>query len=133
MSHPASAYKKTAVLTANRGQILLMLYEAAIRHTKLAITYIEAKDIANKGKSIIKVHDIINELSNSLNHDIGGKISQDLERLYNFITTQLIKANIENSKEPLEGVLKVLENLYEGWKGAVAQVNSKSAQKGTTS
>lgn len=123
MNSRANQYKQTAVLTANRGQVLLMLYEAAIRNCKQAIIHIENKDIPAKGKAIVKTHDIVNELVNSLNHEIGGKIAEELERLYNFIIEQLMKANVENTKEPLEASLKVLETLYSGWKVAVEQFN----------
>jgi flagellar protein FliS len=119
----ANQYKQTAVKTANRGQILLMLYEGAIKNVKLASQAIDRKDLAAKGLHIGKAHDIINELTTTLNFEVGGEIARNLERLYNFIVEQLVKANMESSKEPLATCQKVLENLLEGWKGAVEQVN----------
>jgi len=119
----AQQYKQTHITTANRGQILLMLYEAAIRNVQRAIDCIEKKDIPGKGMAIGKTHDIISELTSTLDHNVGGKIAQDLERLYNFMTEQLLQANLENSGEKLAAVKKLLENLLEGWRGAVEQVN----------
>ncbi len=121
MSNGVSQYKKTAVQTANRGQVLIMLYEGALKHLKKAMDAIEKKQIAEKGIYIGKTHDIIIELTASLDHKIGGKIAEDLERLYNFMSEQLLKANMENSKARLESVYKTLETLLEGWRGAVAQ------------
>jgi flagellar protein FliS len=115
----ANQYKQTAVKTANRGQIVIMLYEGAIQNVKKATVAIEKKDIKTKGVAIGKAHDIINELLNTLDFEVGGKIAQDLERLYNFMTEQLVKANLDSSKEPLQTVQKLLETLLEGWKGAV--------------
>ena len=69
--------------------------------------------------AIGKAHDIINELLNTLDFEVGGNIAKDLERLYNFMTEQLVKANLDSSKEPLQTVQKLLETLLEGWKGAV--------------
>jgi flagellar protein FliS len=112
-----------AVKTANRGQILLMLYEGAIKNVKLASLAIDRKDVAAKGMHIGKAHDIINELTATLDFEIGGDIARNLERLYNFIVEQLVKANLENSKEPLVSCQKVLETLLDGWKVAVSQVN----------
>jgi flagellar protein FliS len=119
----ANQYKQTAVKTANRGQILLMLYEGAIKNVKMATIAIERKDVAQKGLYIGKAHDIINELTATLDFEVGGEIARNLERLYNFIVEQLVKANLESSKEPLAAVQKILETLLEGWKGAVEQVN----------
>lgn len=116
----ANQYKQTAVKTANRGQIVIMLYEGAIQNVKKATIAVEKKDIRTKGMAIGKAHDIINELLNTLDFEVGGKIAQDLERLYNFMTEQLVKANLDSSKEPLQTVQKLLETLLEGWKGAVS-------------
>ena len=119
----ANQYKHMAVKTASRGQILIMLYEAAIQNVKKATVCIERKDVAGKGKAIGKAHDILNELVNTLDFDVGGQIARDLERLYNFMTEQLVKANLENRKEPLQAIQKLLETLLAGWRGAVEQIN----------
>ncbi len=125
MTNPyrANQYRQTAVTTANRGQILLMLYEAAIANVKKASAALDKKDMKTKGVCIIKAHDIINELLNTLNFEIGGDVARELERLYNYMIGALVKSNMENSKEPLLSVQKLLETLLEGWRGAVAEVN----------
>jgi flagellar secretion chaperone FliS len=120
----ANQYKQMAVKTANRGQILIMLYEAAIQNVKKAADALDKRDIAAKGVAIGKAHDIINELMNTLDFEIGGNIARDLERLYAFMTEQLVKANLENSKAYLENVQKLLEKLLSGWREAVKQVNT---------
>jgi flagellar protein FliS len=117
----ANAYKQAAVTTASRGQLLIMLYEAAIRNVRKAADAIDARDLAGKGKHIVKAHDIVNELNNSLNFDVGGEVTRDLERLYQYMAAQLLKANMENSKEPLLTVQKLLETLLSGWRVAVEQ------------
>jgi flagellar secretion chaperone FliS len=124
----ANQYKQTAVTTAGKGQILLMLYEAAIRNCKKAVECMEKKDFAGKGNAIGKVHDIVNELTTSLDHKVAGNIAGDLERLYNFMVEQLVKANMENAKEPVLQVQKLLETLLEGWKGAVEQFNKSGGK-----
>jgi len=136
-NYGANQYKQTSIKTANRGQILIMLYETAIRNVKKASECIEKKDITGKGKAILKTHDIINELMNTLDFEVGGQIARDLERLYNFMAEQLIKANVENKKEPLQQVQKLMETLLEGWRVAVDQVNrgqaSNNSSAGTSS
>ncbi len=121
-------YKQTAVTTANRGQVLLMLYESCIKYTRQAIQASKEKNLSEKGKYIIKTHDILNELSLSLDHQVGGEISKELERLYNFMIEQLTEANIKNDSKPLETNLRLLEKLYEGWVGAVKQVSSTTSK-----
>jgi flagellar secretion chaperone FliS len=128
MANPYGVYKQTAVTTANRGTILIMLYEAAIQNVKKAAIAIEKKDLAIKGTAIGKAHDIINELSNTLDFNVGGKIATDLDSLYSFMTDQLVKANIENNKEPLQNIQKLLETLLSAWKVAVEQSNKSVAK-----
>jgi len=127
-NYGANQYKQTSIKTANRGQLLIMLYEAAIRNIKKAAAALEKKDLVEKGATIGKVHDIIMELLNTLDFDAGGNIARDLESLYNFMIEQLVKANIENNKEPLRVVQKLLESLLGAWREAVIQVNREAAK-----
>lgn len=122
-NYGVNKYKQTSVTTASRGQVLLMLYEGSMRYCRLAIEAIQAKNLADKGKYILKIQDIINELALTLDHSIGGEISKELERLYNFMIDQITEANIKNEVKPLEITLKLLDTLYQGWLGAVQQVN----------
>lgn len=130
MSNPygANHYKEMSIKTAGRGQLLIMLYEGAIKNVKKAADAIDKKDIQAKGIAIGKAHDIVNELVNTLNFEVGGNIARDLERLYNYIIEQLVKANFENSKERLAEAQKIMETLLSGWKEALDQLN-KSGTK----
>lgn len=122
MKNAAQKYKQTSVQSASREKILLMLYEGAIRFIKQAVAAIDRKDIADRGVNIGRAFDIINELNNTLNHDVGGEIAANLEQLYMFICEQLTKANATGDKKPLEESLKVLETLYSGWVEAIEKI-----------
>lgn len=126
-NYGANQYKRNAVMTANRGQILIMLYEACIQNVKKAAACIDRRDIPGKGLAIGKAHDIINELVSTLDFNIGGNIARDLERLYNFMIEQLIKSNVENDRKPLDATQKLLETLLSGWREAVKQVNKDNS------
>lgn len=130
MANPYNKYKQTSVLSASREQILLMLYEGAMKFTKLAIQAMENKQIAERGQNIIRAFDIILELQATLDHKVGGELAGQLEQLYVFMLDQYTKANIKGDPEPLRANLKVLENLYEGWKGAIEKMKKDNEQKG---
>lgn len=130
MSNGANKYKKASVMTATQPQLLIMLYEGAIRFVISAKNHLKNNDLEGKGVAIGRAHDIINELIASLNHEVGGEISKDLESLYNFIVETLIKANVENSVTHLETVENILKTLLEGWKGAVEKVSKGEAVLG---
>ncbi len=128
MSHGLGAYKKTFVHTASKEQILLLLYQAAIKNCKKAIEAIEKKDIAKKGEYIGKLQDIVIELNNSLDFKIGGNIAKELSSLYDYLLFTSTQANIKIDKEPLEGCLQVLTTLYEGWSEAIKQLRKEKSQ-----
>jgi flagellar protein FliS len=125
-----NAYRQTAVTTASREQVLIMLYEGAIKHLKKASDCTLAKDYAGKGVSVGKAHDIINELSNSLDFNVGGDIAKNLERLYGFMIEQIIQGNLNNDPTRFDQARKLLENLLEGWKGAIEQVKQQKVNAG---
>lgn len=130
MSNPLNKYKKTSVMSASREQILLMLYEGAIKFTKLAIQAAEQGKIADRGHNILRAYDIIVELHATLDHKVGGELAVQLEQLYIFMMDQYTKANIKGDPEPLKANLKVLENLYDGWKQAIEKIRKENEQKG---
>ncbi|MFT6630724.1 MAG: flagellar protein FliS [Bacteriovoracaceae bacterium] len=124
MSYGLGAYKKTSVQTASKEQILLMLYQAAIKNCKKAIEAMNAKDVAKKGEFIGKLQDIVIELNNSLDFEVGGDVARELSSLYDYVLYSSTQANIKIDIEPLEGCLRVLTTLYDGWAQAIKSLKT---------
>ena len=120
-------YKQTAVQSASKEKILLMLYEGAIRFMKQACIAIDNKDIAGRGMNIGRAFDIVNELNNTLNHEVGGEIAKNLEQLYMFVSEQLTKANATGQKKHLEDGLRIMETLYSGWVEALEKIKREES------
>jgi len=118
----AKAYHKTAVETASKEKILLMLYESCIRNLKKCQAAMEAKNYAEKGIALGKAQDIINELTNALNFEIGGELSKQLEALYLHVFQETTKANMDNDPKKIAHCIKIMETLYSGWKEAVEKL-----------
>jgi len=125
MNYGLDVYKKTSIHTASKEQILLMLYQAAIKNCKKAIESIEQKKIADKGIFIGKLQDIVIELNNSLDFKRGGNIATELSSLYDYILYASTQANIKIDQQPLHGCLNVLDTLYSGWKEAVKNLKKE--------
>ncbi len=126
MSYGLGAYKKTSVETASKEQILLMLYQAAIKHCKKGIEAIEENNLPRKGEHIGKLQDIIVELSNSLDFEVGGDVAKELASLYDYILYASTQANMKLDATHLNGCLKVLNTLYEGWTEAVKSLKNQA-------
>lgn len=118
MNKAAHAYFQTKVGTTDQGQLLLMLYDGALKYIQQARTKMLAKDFAGKGIMISKVIDIVNELAASLNMDKGGSLAVNLNNLYLLCTARLLRANLKMDVESLNSV----ETILSGLRGAYAQI-----------
>lgn len=110
-----STYQETAVCTQNRGRLVVMLYDGAIRFLKQAVTDLEREDFESKGSNIAKAIDIINELNTVLDLEQGGQIAQNLRSLYNFMHQHLANANVKKDIKMIQEVVTLLEELKQGW------------------
>ncbi len=119
MSNPYRQYQKTAVTTASREKVLLMLYEGCIRFIKQAKLAMEENRVADKGKFISKATAILSELMATLDFKLGGELAHDLENLYVFMIDKLIEGNIQNDKECLDHVEGLMNTLYVAWKDVI--------------
>lgn len=124
MNAYTNQYQQNQIMTASQEQILLMLYDGAIKFCKQAIVASEAGNVAEKLGRISKAFAIITEFSNSLNHDIGGEIAADLDGLYHFMLRELNSARKDDSGDHLRVVLNLLADLRETW-GEAVEVNKR--------
>jgi flagellar secretion chaperone FliS len=108
-------YRRNDISTSSQGRLIIMMYEGAIKFTKMAIQSIDNGDIAGQGKYISKTHDIINELSLALDMKKGGEVSNRLETLYQYMLSQLTLANIKSDRKTLENIIKILTPLTDAW------------------
>lgn len=121
-------YQKTAIQTASKEELVLMLYNGAIKHTTHAIEFLEKKNLADASKNICRAQAIIVELLNSLNFEVGGEIAKNLEYLYSVMVDNLTVANFEHVVDPLKLNLKILDKLKSAWEGVLEQVRSGKVQ-----
>jgi flagellar protein FliS len=111
-----AAYQNTAVTTQNKGRLIVLLYEGAIKFMNLAIKEVEAENYEAKGRYINRTLDIINELNAVLDIEAGGEIAANLRKLYLFMTSRLHQANIKCDPQPIREVIALMEELNQGWK-----------------
>jgi flagellar protein FliS len=133
MANPAKAYLATQIETTTQGELLLMLYEAAIKFLKRAKREIDNRDYAKKGIYISKAMAIIHELAESLNKEKGGEITPKLSQLYMFCTSQLVKANIRLDNRMIDDVIKILDGLRSAYAQIVPIHDGKAAPGDTFS
>ncbi|MCX8575095.1 MULTISPECIES: flagellar export chaperone FliS [unclassified Gilliamella] len=108
---------ETCVSQASPHQLIVLLYDGALNAIKLAKLYIQKGNIAGKGLAISKAINIVdNGLKSCLDLEKGGEIAENLERLYHYISQQLVLANLYNDQDKLQNCFDLLNNIAESWR-----------------
>lgn len=111
-----AAYQTVQVTTTDRGRLLLMMYEGAIKFLKQSKVGLEANDIPKFCRFLSKAQAIIAELMNTLDFEKGGTIARDLDRLYDFMLFYLTEANLHRDGERITKVIGLLDTIYSAYK-----------------
>jgi flagellar protein FliS len=123
----AQEYHQVQVRTASPDQLLLMLLDGAVRFAEGGREHLARGNHEEKCNLLIKAENIVLELIQSLSPSVGEKIYANLIGLYKFIYRKLAEANIQNDPQKLEEALKVLLNVRETWRQAVAGYRREAA------
>jgi flagellar protein FliS len=111
MQSAARAYFQTKVNTTTQEEVVILLFEAAIKFLQQAKKKIEEKNYAEKGILISKALDIISELDGSLNTERGGEIATNLHNLYYYCQTRLLIANLKLDRGIIDEVIEILKKI----------------------
>lgn len=118
----AEAYRRIEAESRSPMELVVMLYDGAIRFVGQARAAMARKDVAARGEAISRVLTIVAELQNTLNVDEGGTIAQELDRLYTYINLRLLDVTAKQDATALDEVEKVLVTLRDGWAQIAATV-----------
>lgn len=116
----ARTYRANAVLTASPGQLVLMLYDGALRSLALAKEAFDRPpedcrrfEVINT--QLLKAQAILSELQGTLNHEAGGEFARNMHRLYDYYIRRLMEANFQKSVDPVIEVERLLKDVRDGW------------------
>lgn len=128
-----SSYKNTGITTASPSQLLVMLYDEAVRQLDVAIDLLVEYDKDGKkdpskiepiSKAVIKAQNIITEFMVSLDFDKGGEIAQNLFNLYTWFNSELTDANIKHDRQRITVVRNLISELRGTWSEVSVKVAS---------
>lgn len=122
---PTSEYLRTQVETASPGQLIVLLYDGAIRFLHKALDGFGKTNISERmqtiNSNILRAQDIIAELTACLDMEAGGEIATNLFRLYEYMHQILIRANVKKDPKPIHEVIDLMEGLKEAWEEVAIQ------------
>jgi len=116
----ARAYRANSILTASPGQLVLMLFDGALKALATART---ACDDPNQDprrfeiihQQITKAQKIIAELQGTLNLEAGGEFAQTMYRLYDYYDRRLVEANMKKQSAPIAEVERLMGEVRNAW------------------
>ncbi|GHU58867.1 flagellar protein FliS [Spirochaetia bacterium] len=131
------AYRETRIKTASQGQLIIMLYDEAVKQLDRGLELMglnagEKKDpgkIEQIGKAIVKTQAIITELMVSLNFDEGGGIAKNLFALYTWFNQELLAAHLVYDIPRISAVRAQMNDLRLAWIETVTKTSAESMSR----
>lgn len=106
---------QTQLTDADPHRLIQMLMEGGLSRLAQAKGAIQYDQVAVKGELIGKAIGIIGGLRDALNFEQGGEIALNLDRLYEYMMSRLVKANRDNDVALIDEVAGLLRNVKAGW------------------
>lgn len=128
MSYGLRSYKTSRANTASREDLLILLYEGAIRFLERSISEYEAKNLSEHKMFLRRGLAIISELQSTLDFDKGGDLAVQLFDLYGFMIQRLTEANMTQDISHIRIVITNMNTLLDGWRDAVRQVKNEQTE-----
>lgn len=110
-------YLETKILTASPEQLIVIMYEEAIKALLIAGKAIEQSDDKKANEQIYRAQLIIGELMASLNFNCE-ELSNNLLAIYANVFKQIAKASINKDIELIDSIIKLLTSLSGAWREA---------------
>ena len=114
MRRAITAYGQASETLAPAQQIVL-LYEGAIRRIKEARRAIEARRVAERVVAVQKATAIVEGLQGCLDHERGGEIACNLDRIYTHVVFRLQRINLTADPSICDELTALLEELRSAW------------------
>jgi flagellar protein FliS len=128
---PWNSYRQISAHTASPGQLVLMLYDGALRFLEKSLVGFEMDDPMEFNQTInnnlLRAQSIISELSSTLNLEQGGELARTLRRLYSYMDDRLMESNLAKTPEGIRDTLRRLTILRDAWQEMLQRRTVESA------
>ena len=139
-NNAVSTYRETKVKTASQGQLIIMLYDEAVKQLDKGLELLSLDkggrrnpaNIEKISKAILKAEEIVTELTVSLDFEQGGEIAKNLFSLYTWFNKELLESNISHDMRRITQVRNQLSELRSAWAEVAAKTNPESSGKAVT-
>ena len=116
----AAAYRRIEAESRSPLELVVMLYDGALRFAGEAKQAHARGDVLARGHAISRCLAIVSELQSTLNVAQGGAIAEELDRLYTYVNTRLLDVSAKHDVAALDEVQRLLGTIREAWAGIAA-------------
>ena len=123
-------YLETSIATASKEDLIVKIFDVLIIASQQALEKLtsDRDDITGIHKALLRAQRACSLLMGSLDMEIGGELSKNLFRVYEFWHHELVMANMQKDPARVERLLPFFKDYRETWNIAVSQFK---AQKNT--
>jgi flagellar protein FliS len=116
---PWQAYRQVVTQTASPGQLVLLLYDGAIRFLEQARIGFSKEDPKEFNEAInnniLRAQAILDEMNQALNMEEGGDFAANMRKLYNYMDARLQESNVAKAEEGITDVIRRLTIVRDAW------------------
>jgi flagellar protein FliS len=119
LPNPYQQYQATQIQTASTGELVLLLYDGAVRFLSRAQAALAERRLDDASGDLVRAQEIVLELVAGLDLERGGALAANLRELYLFIYKTLLEANLRKDGTAIATVLRLLEPVRSAWQAVV--------------
>jgi flagellar secretion chaperone FliS len=108
------AYTQTSIKTASKEQLVVLLYDGAIRFLRQSAESMRCGNREQSRNRMRRAEAIIDELNNTLDMSYG-EVPERLQSIYFFCKRHLIHANLTGDDAAIDTVARLLAELRGSW------------------
>ena len=115
LARGAQAYIQTQIQSRSPLELVVMLYDGALRFLQQTVDAMERGDLVAKRDSLSKAMAIVTELHGMLDLEQGGEVAASLDSLYTYMMERLTTANQQRDAAPVAEVMRLMTGLRDAW------------------
>ncbi|MFT4704484.1 MAG: flagellar protein FliS [Bradymonadia bacterium] len=120
-------YRQSTVATADRMELVVMLYDGFLSFAHTASDALEAKDVGRSCEAVGQCLAIVHELVASLDPKASEQLVGSLFTLYEFVEYSLTEAKKSGNAKHMRDAIDIMVDLREAWSDASRQLRMKAA------
>ena len=120
-------YLETSIATASKEDLIVKIFDVLIIAAQQAFEKLtsDRDDITGIHKALLRAQRACSLLMGSLDMEIGGELSKNLFRVYEFWHHELVMANMKKDPNRIRTLLPTFKEFRETWTEAISRFKTQ--------